>query len=187
MKKSTKIIITISVIIIVALLLGVTAFFIYKNIKDDDYVDAEDIMEEQTSNVWLDEHNRIRAQVGQPPVTWNEDIAKGAADHAKYCQFKHSDQQYRKLGDTILGENLGFGSPHDLYSDKKMMGLWEAEKMYYQHPQYPSQSDSGETGHYTQIVNKNVTEIGCACSECDGSKLCVCRYNPIQMANEYPY
>ena len=180
-------ILIITIILVVAILLGITTFFVYRNIKDDDYIDAEDVLAEQEANVWLNEHNRIRAEVGQAPVTWNEEMAKGAKDHANYCQFSHSDKQYRKLGDTTLGENLGFGSPYDLYSDKKMMGLWESEKMHYQHPQYPSQSETGETGHYTQIVNKNVSEIGCACSQCNGSKLCVCRYNPIQMSNEYPY
>jgi hypothetical protein len=65
--------------------------------------------------------------------------------------------------------------------------LWEDEKQYYRHPQYPSQGIGGETGHYTQIINKNVTEIGCACANCNGSKLCVCRYDPIQLGNQYPY
>lgn len=65
--------------------------------------------------------------------------------------------------------------------------MWESEKEYYNYPQYPSESKKGETCHYTQMVNKNVTEIGCGCAKCNESKICVCRYNPMQMGNEYPY
>lgn len=139
------------------------------------------------SNVWVAEHNRIRAAVGQPPVTWNQGMADSAKNYALNCEFKHSDKSQRTLNGTILGENLAYGSPFENYDDKKIMGLWESEKQYYDHPQYPSASSKGETGHYTQIVNKNVKQIGCGCANCDGKKICVCRYDPIQMGNQYPY
>ncbi len=61
--------------------------------------------------------------------------------------------------------------------------LWADEKQYYIYPQGPND----KTGHYTQIVNKNVTEIGCACSNCNGDKICACQYNPGQYGGEPPY
>ena len=142
---------------------------------------------QQETNVWVSEHNRIRSNVGQKPVAWNQTIADGALKHAQICKFEHSQQSSRKLNDIILGENLAFGSPFDKYTDKRMMGIWESEKQYYTHPQFPGHGNGGETGHYTQIVNKNVTEIGCGCANCNNSKMCVCRYNPIQLGNENPY
>jgi len=142
---------------------------------------------QSNDNIWTMEHNRIRADVGQKPVKWNSTIAQGAQDYANKCKMQHSANDDRKLGSVLLGENLSFGSPFTSYDDKRMMGLWESEKQYYKHPQYPSKGTGGETGHYTQIINKNVTEIGCGCANCNNSKMCVCRYNPIQNGSQYPY
>lgn len=139
-------------------------------------------------NTWVTEHNRIRADVGQGPVIWNDDIAKGALEYSTKCKFEHSDQNTRKLNGTnsvILGENLAYGVPYSVYDDKDIMKLWEDEKPLYTHPQTVIEATGA--GHYTQIINKNVTEIGCGCTNCNNSKLCVCRYNPIQIGNKSPY
>jgi len=133
-----------------------------------------------TKNDWVTEHNRIRADVGQKPVRWNQNIANGATEYAKKCVFQHANQR-------TLGENLAMGSPSSRYDDKTMVKMWESEKKDYKHPSYPRITSPGETGHYTQMVNKNVSEIGCGCSECGKSRMCVCRYDKIQIGNQYPY
>lgn len=143
-----------------------------------------------TSSVWVTEHNRIRADVGQRPVVWNDTLAQGALEYSAKCIFQHSDQNSRTYNGNILGENLAYGSPYDYYDDKAIVKMWEDEKAIYKYPQTPgegSHEQGKQIGHYTQIVNKNVTEIGCGCTNCNGSKMCVCRYNPIQLGNEPPY
>jgi len=137
--------------------------------------------------MWVTEHNRVRSTVGTKPVTWNATLAAGAATHAQKCVMQHSAPSDRKLGGITLGENLAWGGPYDYYSDQKLFSGWENEKQFYTHPQGPSQGTGGETGHYTQIINKNVKEIGCACNKCGSSKFCVCRYNPIQTTGQAPY
>jgi pathogenesis-related protein 1 len=83
-----------------------------------------------------------------------------------------------------MGENLAAGKPYDFVDIKTLITAWENEKKDYRHPAYPNSVQ----GHYTQIVNKNVTEIGCACSKCDNlGRYCVCRYKPGQIGNQYPY
>lgn len=134
-------------------------------------------------NNWLDDHNKTREDVNQQPVNWNDIIANGAEAYALKCKFEHSSNNDRMYNGRLLGENLVMGSPYGSWPDQKLFALWESEKQYYNHPQYPDM----QNGHYTQIVNKNVTDIGCGCAQCNNSKLCVCRYNPIQMANQYPY
>ena len=52
------------------------------------------------ANAWITEHNRIRAAVGQAPVTWNSTIAQGALDYSKKCVFQHSPQTTRTFGTT---------------------------------------------------------------------------------------
>ena len=136
---------------------------------------------------WITEHNRIRNDVGQKPVSWNQPMANNALNSASKCIFDHSPQSSRTIGNTILCENLAYGSPGKNYDEKKIVGMWESEKQYFKYPQYPSNGTGKETGHYTQIINKNVKEIGCGCFNCGDNKMCVCRYNPIQLGNEYPY
>jgi uncharacterized protein YkwD len=147
-----------------------------RNVKVNDVPNA--IM--TPNNDWITEHNRIRADVGQKPVRWNQEIANGAIEHAKKCVFQHANQSTR-------GENLAMGSPSSRYDNKTMVRMWESEKKDYKHPQYPRITSPGETGHYTQMVNKNVSEIGCGCAECGKSRMCVCRYDRMQFGNQYPY
>ena len=154
-------------------------------------------MANPAANVWVNSHNRIRSAVHQSPVAWNNTIANGATQYAERlaqsnnCQLIHSSQNERKLGNIMLGENLAMGSPASAYDEAKMMGLWEDEKQYYRYPDNVNvQKPRGqEVGHYTQIINKNVKEIGCGCATCGGrgGKVCVCRYNPIQIGNQAPY
>lgn len=135
------------------------------------------------TNVWESEHNRIRNDVNQNSIRWNDTIAQGAKNYATKCIFDHSKKSDRKFGNDTLGENLAMGSPYDYYDETKMMGLWEDEKNLYTHPQTPN----SDTGHYTQIINKNVTEFGCGCANCNDTRFCVCRYDPIQLGNQAPY
>ena len=54
--------------------------------------------------------------------------------------------------------------------------MWAAEKKNYTYSaQYVF---SGDTGHYTQIVWRKTTHIGCASAQCSGSNVVVCRYDP---------
>jgi uncharacterized protein YkwD len=122
------------------------------------------------------------------PIAWNDKIAQGAQDHANICKIEHSQGKNRKHNSTILGENLAYGT-YGFYDDQQMVGMWEKEKEYYIHPEKVGKKrPKGQTtGHYTQIVNKNVNEIGCGCAKCGDNKYCVCRYSPIQLSNEVPY
>ena len=147
-----------------------------RNVKVNDTPNA--IM--TTNNDWVTEHNRIRGDVGQKPVKWNQTLANAATDYANKCVFQHANQRAQ-------GENLAMGSPSSRYDDKTMVRLWESEKKDYRHPQPPRITSPGETGHYTQMVNKNVSEIGCGCANCGKSRMCVCLYDRIQYGSQPPY
>ena len=133
------------------------------------------------------EHNRVRKNVGQAPIIWNDKLAEGAKVHANKCKFAHSTQGERTVNGVMLGENLAQGGPYDMYSEQALFRLWEDEKKDYVYPQGPGDSKTGVTGHYTQIINAKVVEVGCACTKCDNNKFCVCRYNPIQYGGQPPY
>ena len=140
-----------------------------------------------SDNIWVRMHNELRKEVRQKPVKWNKELQRGAKQYADKCIFEHTPPRTRKYDNIILGENLAWGTPYYAYTTEQMFGAWKREKVNYKYPNTPMHKSKGQIGHYTQIINKHVTDIGCACSKCKGSKNCVCRYNPAQIGDEPPY
>ncbi len=120
-------------------------------------------------------HNEWRAKVGVKPLTWSDTVAKSAqawADELKTqynCRLKHNPKRQ-------YGENLGGGSGR-LTSDL-IVGLWAAESTDYDYA-----SNRCTTGkyctHYTQMVWRKSTEMGCGEARCDHATVWVCNYNPM--------
>lgn len=186
------IIITIIVVVIVVGVLHArywtTKKVVEPEIQPQVLVSEENVTLEGDSDKWVKEHNRIRKSVGLEPVGWNIDLANRASEYSKMCNFSHSLNSDRKYGDVTLGENIAQGAPYEVYDIDKMVNLWERESEFYKYPDTPTIIGANQTGHYTQIINKNVKEIGCGCSRCgENSKLCVCQYNKIQEGNKPPY
>jgi len=72
-----------------------------------------------------------------------------------------------------LGENLFGGS---VASPKLALDIWAGEAKDYD---YASGRCSGVCGHYTQVVWRDSTELGCGAATCEnGMELWVCNYNP---------
>jgi len=124
----------------------------------------------------LDEHNRLRAMHHAPDLTWDNALASQAQSWADHCTFEHST-----LGN---GENLwaGFGSA---FSGAAAVKKWYDELT---DPGYDFSNPgfSSGTGHFTQVVWKSTTRLGCAMKVCRPLKptgwnlanLFVCEYSP---------
>ncbi|MGF1460450.1 MAG: S-layer homology domain-containing protein [Leptolyngbyaceae cyanobacterium] len=154
----------------------------------------------------LEAHNRYRAEVGVAPLTWSTQLATSAQTWANGLVFEHSEAGATRLTNT--GENLavdiGDTSPLAVMVDR-----WAREKNNNYIPGIPfaearSQA-TGVIGHYTQIVWRDTTEVGCGFAtgtlrggngsllfpnfpESQSGRYLVCQYSPPgNFLNQVPY
>ncbi|BGP13486.1 hypothetical protein JCM10213_001759 [Rhodosporidiobolus nylandii] len=135
----------------------------------------------------LNEHNRFRALHGANALVWDQTLADAAAKWAANCVFQHSQGAVGPYGEN-LAANAGTGpQPSQTQIVVGLIGLWEDEASDYD-PSNPVYS------HFTQMVWKSTTNLGCAMASCPGgtifdaqygnSNYLVCEYSP--PGNVYP-
>ena len=139
-------------------------------------------------NSILEIHNRERAAVGVPPLVWSDKLAADAKLYAEHLvatgKFDHPSTEWLAAHPTgPEGENLAgnrrtpVSSPPPLPSSiARMEQGWIAEKDFYQG--YPSQTGDTATGHYTQMVWRDTTAVGCGYASAGGYDVLSCRYSP---------
>ena len=67
------------------------------------------------------------------------------------------------------------------FSRTTMVKAWGKGKQYFRPGLFPNVSTTGDwtqIGHYSQMVWKSTTKIGCAQSRAGGNDILVCRYDP---------
>ncbi|KAL5345611.1 hypothetical protein ACLOAV_009365 [Pseudogymnoascus australis] len=116
----------------------------------------------------LETHNFYRKEHNASALAWNRTSAAFAADWAEACEFKHSG--------GLTGENLAAGYPNATAS----IDAWGTERDEYD---FNKADFSHETGHFTQVVWKDTTTVGCGRRKCDGRGgspgwYVVCEYYP---------
>jgi len=124
----------------------------------------------------LNEHNRLRAKHNAPNLIWDEELASQAQTWAGDCKWEHS-----KLGH---GENL-YAAYGSTFSGAAAVKSWYDELT---DPGYDFSNPgfSSGTGHFTQVVWKSTTRLGCALKVCtplqplgwNPANFLVCEYSP---------
>ncbi|TEB39192.1 PR-1-like protein [Coprinellus micaceus] len=117
---------------------------------------------------YLDAHNTVRGRYGAEDLVWDNAAATAAQVWADNCRFAHED-------DSLYGENIAAG-PSDL-NIRSAIQFWADEESEYD-PSNPQAS------HFTQVVWKSTTGVGCASAQCTGifgidlATFYVCKYSP---------
>jgi hypothetical protein len=126
-------------------------------------------------------HNRERAVLDVPALTWNDGLARDAAAWGRHLARIGYLRHYEEMSydDDAQGENLWAGT-RGYFSPEDMVGLWLAEKRHYKPGIFPLVSRTGrleDVGHYTQVIWRNSTHVGCAVVEGQADDFLVCRYS----------
>ncbi|KAF2845084.1 PR-1-like protein [Plenodomus tracheiphilus IPT5] len=117
--------------------------------------------------------NTYRKQHNATALEWNSTLADFAADWSEDCEFKHSGGPY--------GENLASGYANVTDS---IVGWGEERERY----DFRGGDFSSSAGHFTQLVWKNTTQVGCSRTQCNAGQqggdgdapgwYLVCEYSP---------
>jgi pathogenesis-related protein 1 len=144
----------------------------------------------------LEAHNQARAsarptpQPPLPPLRWSAEAAKVAASWAARCTFEHNPER------GPFGENLAAATPGAWTTPDAVMD-WNSEAAHYDLARN-SCARGKVCGHYTQLVWRNTTHVGCAKQTCTKNspfgrefptwEFWVCNYAPPgNVVGEKPY
>jgi pathogenesis-related protein 1 len=121
----------------------------------------------------LAEHNAARARAAPTPspalapLAWGADPASNAQAWAGGCSYQHNPN----LGSRSLGENIAATAPPGAFSAAQVVDLWESEKPFYDYATNTCDTANVNNvahtcGHYTQLVWRTTTVVGCAQVTC---------------------
>jgi pathogenesis-related protein 1 len=131
----------------------------------------------------LDAHNAARAGVGVPPLAWSNKLEAVAREWAESLAASGA---FRHRPNSDYGENLcdirgGKATPAQVVNE------WTAEAKDYD-PAKNTCRAGAVCGHYTQVVWRRTSQVGCAAAVAGRREVWVCNYDPPgNWARERPY
>lgn len=132
--------------------------------------------------ILLRAHNDERVAHGLPQLAWSADLAAGAHRRAAalIATGDPLSAHRRREGVRSYGENLWLGS-RGAYDYAQMVSRWLDERRLYANGVLPNISSSGnwmDAGHYSQIIWRTTTRMGCAIASSDTLDVLICQYDP---------
>jgi uncharacterized protein YkwD len=143
------------------------------------------------AKIFLDHHNKVRAEVGVGKLAWSSSLSNYAQSWAneladKKCKMKHSE--CRDETGRVLGENIFWGSSSAVYGTLDASKFWYEEKADYNGERI-GETRGKKVGHYTQMVWKYTREVGAGVAYCpSGAIIVVASYHPAgNIVGSVPY
>lgn len=128
-------------------------------------------------------HNQARSEVGVSGLNWSSDAAIYIQNWVDQLAATSCNLQHRQPNQ--YGENLFMGSTG--YGVGDAVKAWESEKKDYNGAPISPSNFSG-IGHYTQMVWRSTTKVGCAKASCKGMVIIGCNYDLAgNMMGQKPY
>lgn len=119
----------------------------------------------------LDAHNAVRIKLNLPLLKWSNDLA---ASSRKWADALAAQDRFYINPNTPYGQNLFMASGGSA-SPTAVVWHWASESRNYDHD---SNTCGGICGHYTQLVWKNTSKVGCAVARRKDKEVWVCDYDP---------
>ncbi|KAJ5793874.1 hypothetical protein N7457_000473 [Penicillium paradoxum] len=122
-------------------------------------------------------HNIHRANHSSPDLTWSPKLAASAQTLASRCVFAHDVSidgggYGQNLASGIAAEYVGAAISSAFYNN-------EAPRFADEYGKANPDTSYMTWGHFSQVVWKSTTEVGCATAECSGqAPITVCNYSP---------
>jgi len=143
-------------------------------------------------------HNQWRSTVGVPPLTYSAELAASSQRWANHLKAENQCRMQHSKPDSKYGENLYWASALRWSDGKrevqqvnpqKVVDSWGSEVKDYDYT-HNSCTPGKMCGHYTQVVWKSTSRVGCAFAVCESSsdQVWVCQYEtPGNWVGEKPY
>ncbi len=125
-------------------------------------------------------HNAERARFGIAPLAWDPALAAGAESYAASLATTGNWGHSPKTSRPGQGENLWMGT-RGAFPVNAMIGAWLSERSMFRPGVFPAVTNTGnwaDVGHYTQIISRRSTAVGCAIRANGRDEYLVCRYSP---------
>lgn len=125
-------------------------------------------------------HNKLRAEVGSPPLQWSTVLTEHAQGYARIIADTGQPEHSPRLGRETERENVSLGM-RGVGNPLQLAQVWGAERRYFRSGTFPDISTTGEwsdAGHYSQMVWSLTTKVGCGFARGRRVDALVCRYSP---------
>ena len=138
----------------------------------------------------LDGHNVFRKNYKVNNLTWSNSLAASAQNWANYMA---TNRRLKHSGTSGVGENIASRSQNGYTGVRDMVvKQWGGEQRYFvQGYKFPSCSTTGnweDIGHFTQMIWRQTTKVGCGIATGGKTIYLACQYSsPGNWLNEYVY
>ena len=125
-------------------------------------------------------HNHERALVGSPPMVWDKALALSAASYGPALISLGHLQHSPRANRPGQRENLAMG-PAKTYNYAALAGFWISEKANFISGTFPNVSRTNnwlDVAHYTQMIWRGTTRVGCSLQQGGDQSYLICRYSP---------